>query len=92
MADSFAQEISQECVDPANFPLPEKAEDFDRLEKITLAGTVIGELEPPALSATDVPKTGDVADMALWLAVLVISGGAVAGIAISGEKKKRYVK
>lgn len=38
------------------------------------------------------PKTGDTSNMALWIALLFISGGIVTGTTVVSKKKKRSVK
>ena len=38
------------------------------------------------------PKTGDTSNLALWIALLFISGGVVTGTTVVGKKKKRSVK
>lgn len=38
------------------------------------------------------PKTGDTSNLALWIALLFISGGFVIGTTVVGKKKKRSVK
>ena len=38
------------------------------------------------------PKTGDTSNLALWIALLFISGGIVTGTTVVGKKKKRSVK
>lgn len=45
--------------------------------------------EPPK---TDVPQTGDNSHMALWLALILVSGGALIGITVYGKKRKRSAK
>ena len=41
---------------------------------------------------TDLPKTGDNSNLALWFALLFVSGGAVTATTIYGRKNKRSVK
>ena len=41
---------------------------------------------------TDSPKTGDNSNLALWFALLFVSGGAVTATTIYGRKNKRSVK
>ena len=38
------------------------------------------------------PETGDISNLALWLALLFISGGVVTGATVVSQKKKRSVK
>ena len=38
------------------------------------------------------PKTGDTSNLALWIALLFISGGIVTGTTVVSKKKKRSVK
>ena len=40
----------------------------------------------------DSPKTGDNSNLALWFALLFVSGGAVTATTIYGRKNKRSVK
>lgn len=46
------------------------------------------ETEKPASGETIPPKTGDTGNMSLWIALLFISGGALAGATAVGKKKK----
>ena len=39
-----------------------------------------------------IPKTGDNSNLALWIALLVVSGGALIGAAVYGKKKKHGTK
>lgn len=41
---------------------------------------------------TDLPKTGDNSNLALWFVLLLVSGGAVTATAVISSKKKRSVK
>ena len=41
---------------------------------------------------TDLPKTGDNSNLALWFVLLLASGGAVTATTIYGRKNKRSVK
>ena len=63
--------------------------DKDGLKEITKADTVTAKLpeEKPAS-----PKTGDTSNLALWIALLFISGGAVTATTVYGRKKKRLTK
>lgn len=45
-----------------------------------------------AAAANNSPKTGDTGNLALWVALLFISSGALTGTAVAGKKKKRSVK
>ena len=40
----------------------------------------------------DSPETGDNSNLALWFALLLVSGGAVTATTVYGRKKKRSVK
>ena len=46
----------------------------------------------PGNNATTSPQTGDNSNLALWIALLFISGGAVTATTVYGRKKKRSVK
>ena len=46
------------------------------------------EPEKPSGGETTSPKTGDTSNTLLWLALLVISGGALTGATVIGKKKK----
>ena len=35
------------------------------------------------------PQTGDTSNLALWIALLFVSGGAAVGTAVASKKKKR---
>lgn len=41
---------------------------------------------------TDLPKTGDNSNLALWFVLLLVSGGAITATAVISSKKKRSVK
>ena len=41
---------------------------------------------------TDLPKTGDNSNLALWFVLLLVSGGAITAAAVISSKKKRSVK
>ena len=41
---------------------------------------------------TDLPKTGDNSNLALWFVLLLVSGGAITAAAVISSKKKRGVK
>ena len=41
---------------------------------------------------SDAPKTGDTSNLALWSALLIISGGVLTGTIAIGQKKKRSAK
>lgn len=58
--------------------------DKDGKTAITLADTVIAKL--------DNPPTSDNSHMALWFALLFVSGDALVGTAVHDKKKKRFVK
>ena len=69
--------------------------DKDGAREITKADTVIAKLpeekpteEKPAETNPTSPKTGDTSDLALWIALLFISGGAVTVTTVVSKKKK----
>ena len=41
---------------------------------------------------TDLPKTGDNSNLALWFVLLLVSGGAITATAVISSKKKHSVK
>ena len=69
-------------------------------QEITKAQTVTAKLpsdnngsnNKPGNNATTSPQTGDNSNLALWFALLFISGGAVTATTVYGRKKKRSVK
>ena len=60
----------------------------DALGKVDALAEKIKKLAEEA----DSPKTGDTSNLALWIALLFISGGIVTGTTVASEKKKRSVK
>lgn len=60
----------------------------DALGKVDALAEKIKKLAEKANS----PKTGDTSNMALWIALLFISGGIVTGTTVVSKKKKRSVK
>ena len=54
------------------------------LEKIKQLAAESGKDDPP--------KTGDANDLALWFALLFISGGIMSGVVVVNKKKKRSVR
>ena len=60
----------------------------DALGKVDALAEKIQKLTEKANS----PKTGDTSNMALWIALLFISGGIVTGTTVIGKKKNRSVK
>ena len=56
--------------------------DNDGTEEIKKADTVTAKLPKS-------PQTGDTSNLALWIALLFISGGAVIGTAVTEKKKKQ---
>ena len=63
--------------------------DKDGNKEIAKSDTVTARL--PEEKPTS-PKTGDTSNLALWLALLFISGGAVTATTVISRKKKRSVK
>ena len=57
-------------------------------KEITKADTVTAKLKDDSKS----PQTGDTSNLALWIALLFVSGGAVTATTIYGRKNKRSVK
>lgn len=49
-------------------------------------------LEKNEPTKTDSPQTGDNSNMALWFALILLSGGALAGTAVYGKKRKHSAK
>ena len=74
--------------------------DAKATQEITKAQTVTAKLQSdnndsnnkPGNNATTSPQTGDNSNLALWIALLFISGGAVTATTVYGRKKKRSVK
>ena len=60
----------------------------DALGKVDALAEKIQKLTEKANS----PKTGDTSNLALWIALLFISGGIVTGTTVVSKKKKRSVK
>lgn len=62
--------------------------DKDALGKVDALAEKIQKLA----EETNSPKTGDTSNLALWIALLFISGGIVTGTTVVSKKKKRSVK
>lgn len=60
----------------------------DALDKVDALAEKIQKLAEEVNS----PKTGDTSNLALWIALLFISGGIVTGTTVVSKKKKRSVK
>ena len=60
----------------------------DALGKVDALAEKIKKLAEEANS----PKTGNTSNLALWIALLFISGGIVTGTTVASKKKKRSVK
>ena len=60
----------------------------DALDKVDALAEKIQKLA----EETNSPKTGDTSNLALWIALLFISGGIVTGTTVVSKKKKRSVK
>ena len=58
--------------------------DRDGTKEINKAGTVTAKLKDDPKS----PQTGDISGSALWIALLLVSGGAAIGTTVVGKKKK----
>ena len=59
--------------------------DKDGINEIKKADTVTARIKDNFKS----PRTGNASDLALWISLLFISGGAAVGITLVGRKKKR---
>ena len=59
--------------------------DKDGINEIKKADTVTARIKGNFKS----PRTGNASDLALWISLLFISGGAAVGITLVGRKKKR---
>jgi len=62
--------------------------DKDGINEIKKADTVTAKLPGNPKS----PRTGNASDLALWISLLFVSGGAVTATTIYGRKNKRSVK
>ena len=51
-----------------------------------------GIIATNTVNETKSPQTGDNSNLALWFAILAISGDAVIGVTVIGKKKKHSVK
>lgn len=51
-------------------------------------GNQTGDKDNPDTGKTDSPQTGDSSNIALWIALALISGAALAGTCIFGRRKK----
>ena len=60
--------------------------DKDAKKKLDDAKAALAELNKP--TDTDSPQTGDNSHMALWIALLFVSGGAVVTLTVTGRKKR----
>lgn len=63
----------------------------DALGKVNALAEKIQRLAEEA-DKSDAPKTGDTSNLALWSALLIISGGVLTGTIAIGQKKKRSAK
>ncbi|MDY3896168.1 MAG: hypothetical protein SOZ74_07780, partial [Candidatus Fimenecus sp.] len=65
----------------------------EELSKIDALYLRISELEKQAAAADDTlptsPRTGETDNIAMWMALLFVSGGLLTGMAVSDEKKKK---
>ena len=59
--------------------------DKDGINEIKKADTVTARIKGNIRS----PRTGNASDLALWISLLFVSGGAAVGITLVGRKKKR---
>ena len=59
--------------------------DKDGINEIKKADTVTARIKGNSKS----PRTGNASDLALWISLLFVSGGAAVGITLVGRKKKR---
>ena len=59
--------------------------DKDGTKEIAKANTVTARIKGNIKS----PRTGNASDLALWISLLFVSGGAAVGITLVGRKKKR---
>ena len=59
--------------------------DKDGINEIKKADTVTARIKGNFKS----PRTGNASDLALWISLLFVSGGAAVGITLVGRKKKR---
>ena len=62
--------------------------DKDGTKEIKKADTVTAKLKDDSKS----PQTGDTSNLALWIALLFVSGGVVTGTTVVSKKKNRSVK
>ena len=62
--------------------------DADATKEITKAATVTAKLPDEPKS----PQTGDNSNLMQWIALLIISGGAVVGTTVVSKKKKHSVR
>ena len=60
----------------------------DALDKVNALAEKIQRFAEEA-DKSDAPKTGDTSNLALWSALLIISGGVLTGTIAIGQKKKR---
>lgn len=63
----------------------------DALDKVNALAEKIQRLAEEA-DKSDAPKTGDTSNLALWSALLIISGGVLTGTIAISKKKRRSVK
>ena len=47
---------------------------------------------PPAPQDTESPQTGDTSNLALWIALLFVSGGVLTGVTVFDKRKRHSVK
>ena len=63
----------------------------EAIGKVNALSERINELAKNA-DRDDIPKTGETVNLVLCIAMLLITGGALAGISILGKSKKHFVK
>ena len=62
--------------------------DKDGTKEIKKADTVTAKLKDDSKS----PQTGDTSNLALWIALLFVSGGVLTGVTVFDKRKRHSVK
>ena len=64
------------------------SQDGSKYEECSVCGYAKAAVKIPAAGASDIPRTGDVSNIALWLMALLAASTALTSAALYGRKKK----
>ena len=86
-------ETKLETVKEALAAIKNAVKAADEIGKLSSVDDVkLGDREDEEAKNGGSPGTGDNSNIALWIALLFVSGGAIVGAAATGKKKKRSVR